>query len=338
MSRSSPLRVLLLATLLLPFFAPQDAYSRSRTFLYREANLAAGYSVEQQLVRSTPLPVPTSLGLEFIHSRSNPRRGSSGLVGIDVHLRLMNPSGQSDLDFYFMDTWALFRVGGARNQFRIGHFNIPFGINPVMEPRGNFRMPLEAIDLGFKKDWGFSWQREAGGYDIEAGAFMGMGGDFHWRRGSYLFAGRVGTPTFKEVEYGISFIAGDTPMTMGMDRMNDMMIRRIRGGMDAIYMYGTHMIFKGELSAGTDDGQTVMGALFSMDWIPPTYKRWNFGLQSTVLRKNRIGGTADWVSITLEATFSIADETFVRLDAVRALDSPMGSTTDFYLLLHHYGR
>ena len=245
--------------------APTNAGAASRTHLYREANLGLQYSFEHEMVSSSSLPPGSSIGLEFIHSRSRLARGKTGLRGIDLHMVIANPPQSSQADLYFRDAWALFGIGGVRSQVRIGHFNIPFGMNPVMEPRGIFRLPLEAVDLGFKKDWGISWQRESGDFDFELGGFFGTGGDLHWRRGGFLLAGRLGTPTYREFEYGFSVLVADTAPTMNNFRMEAPLTRRVRAGVDTIYLYGTHTIFKAELSTGTDDARTMLGAMAAID-------------------------------------------------------------------------
>jgi len=330
------LRLLLPALFVL--LAASGSMASSRSHLYRELNLALQYSVDRQQILASPLPPSTSVGLEFIHSRPPLPRGQSGLQGVDLHLRLSDPPGSGLADLYFGDAWALFGVGRQRSQLRIGHFNIPFGMNPVMEPRGIFRMPLEALDLGYKKDWGISWQRESGEHDLEVGGFLASGGDLHWRRGSFLFAGRMGTPTYRDFEYGFSLLIADSPPTMGDVRMADMMVRRVRAGLDAIYLYGTHTILKSELAAGTDDGRSVAGLMAAVDWIPPNSTRWVVALQSEALRRNSPGDAMDMVRITAEASYSLGDLTMLRLDLVRVLESSMGTSTELYFMVHHYGR
>jgi hypothetical protein len=251
---------------------------------------------------------------------------------------LSDPPGSALADVYFEDAWALFGVGGQRSQIRMGHFNIPFGMNPVMEPRGIFRMPLEAVDLGFKKDWGISWQRESGAHDLEIGGFLASGGDLHWRDGSFLLAGRLGTPTYREFEYGFSFLIADAAPTMGDIRMGSMLVRRVRAGLDAIYMYGNHTILKSEFAAGSDDGRTVGGAMLAVDWIPPRSTRWVLALQSEGLKRNTPGDSMDMVRVTAEASYSLGRLTMLRLDLVRVLDSSMGPSTELFFLVHHYGR
>jgi hypothetical protein len=276
--------------------------------------------------------------MEFVHSRRAPGRGKIDLLGIDLHARLSDVPGPEGLDLYFADAWALFGIGGQRSQLRVGHFNIPFGMNPVMEPRGIFLMPLEAADLGFKKDWGLAWQRELGQYDVEAGGFLGTGGDLHWRQGSYLLCGRAGTPTFRDFEYGVSMLYGDVPATMGNARLDETPIRRVRGGLDAMYMYGNYTVFKAELAAGSDDGRTVLGSLLGIDWVPPRSTRWAFSFQAQGLRKNVAYGTDDNASVTWEASFALGRLTMLRFDIVRTLASATGPATDLFLMIHDYRR
>ena len=316
-----------------------SVHADGRTFLYGEANMALGYSAESQQVTTSNLPVPTSLGLEFIHSRRGPAKGRVGLKGIDLHLRVSDVPGPQGFDLHFQDAWMLFGTGGTRSQLRVGHFNIPYGMNPVMEPRGIFRMPLEAIDLGFKKDWGFAWQREIGEkHDVEIGAFMGDGGDLHWRRGSFLVATRLGTPAYRNFEYGMSFLVGDLPPTMGNVRMNDMLMRRVRAGLDAVYMWGNYTTFKGEFMAGSDDGRTTVGGLFAVDWIPPRATRWVLALQTEAIKRTMMSQPADIFRIILEATLSLGRLTMARFNVVRTLESPMGTSTELFVLFHYYGR
>lgn len=317
---------------------PSLAEAKGRTFVYREANLALQYSFQKSDMFASAMPPGNSVGLEFIHTRKAPARGQVGLAGIDLHLRLQDPRGPARPDLFFEDAWALFQVGGRRSHVRMGHFNLPFGMNPVMEPRGIFRMPLEATDLGFKKDWGIGWQRESGQFDVELGAFLGAGGDLHWRRGSFVLAGRLGTPTFRNFEHGISILVADVPPTMGNVRMGDMLMRRVRTGLDAVYLYGNHTILKAEVAAGSDDGRTVAGALLAGDWIPPKSTRWVLGFQAEILRRNKPDMTDDFLRMTWEVSFSLGDLTLLRLDLVRVMESSMDTSTELFFLVHHYGR
>jgi hypothetical protein len=324
--------------LVIAMLVPSPGQAASRTHLFREASLGLVYSVEHERVVASPLPPGNSLGIEFIHSRSGLARGESGLRGLDIHIRVADPPGPALADVYFGDAWALFGVGRVRSQLRVGHFNIPFGINPVMEPRGIFRMPLEAVDLGIKKDWGISYQQAHGEFDIEFGGFLASGSDLHWRRGSFLLAGRFGTPTFREFEYGFSVLLAEAAPTMGNIRMSPDLMRRVRAGADLIYLYGTHTILKSEVTAGSDDGRTVIGAMAAVDWIPPRATRWVLALQSEALRRNSPMDPMDTLRVTAEASYSLGNNTTVRVDLVRLLESPMGASTNLYFMVHNYGR
>jgi hypothetical protein len=315
---------------------PSLAFAQGRSFIYRELSLALQYSAEQAQVTSSSRPPGTAIGLEFMHTRKMPDRGKIGLLGIDIHARLTDPPGETNPDVYFADAWALFGVGGKRSQLRVGHFNIPFGMNPVMEPRGIFLMPLEALDLGFKKDWGIAWQREAGEFDVEFGGFLGNGGDLHWRQGSFLLCTRAGTPTFRDLEYGVSMLVGDIPPTMGNVRLSDELIRRVRMGFDAMYMYGNYTVFKGEFAAGTDDGRTMVGALFGIDWVPPRFTRWAFSFQAEGIRRNQLSDFSDIARVTFETSMALGRVTMLRIDIVRTLEGSVG--TDVFFMIHHYGR
>jgi hypothetical protein len=46
----------------------------------------------------------------------------------------------------------------------------------------------------------------------------------------------------------------------------------------------------------------------------------------------------DTLRVTAEASYSLGNSTTLRVDLVRLLESPMGSSTNLYFMVHNYGR
>ena len=66
-------------------------------------------------------------------------------------------------DFYF----NLTRYGRGQTNFKIGHFDVPFGLEPNVDTHFTLRQLIPLHDAGFKKDWGFSLNGTPPDFDYE---------------------------------------------------------------------------------------------------------------------------------------------------------------------------
>lgn len=117
--------------------------------------------------------------------------------------------GPDDTEFVYRIVNLNFtRFGRGRFNVRIGHFEIPFGLEHIVNTNGTLRDFMHGPNLGVKADWGagingswtlgeyeFTWSRGTGNTPFSKG-------------NPYILAGRVGTPSNANVVLGASVFRG----------------------------------------------------------------------------------------------------------------------------------
>ena len=126
----------------------------------------------------------------------------------------------------FLDTWIKFDTKWDRTKFYIGSRNLPYGHNPKLDGNLSFLPNLTSFDLGISRDIGFFFKTPVSeNLDIEFALSAGgwligtpvaievatIGFDFDKNlkyEGNWLGTFRLGTPTFKDSEIGVSLLGG----------------------------------------------------------------------------------------------------------------------------------
>ncbi|MFI5398343.1 MAG: hypothetical protein ACHQ9S_22630 [Candidatus Binatia bacterium] len=259
------------------------------------------------------------------------------------------------------DFWLRFAPDGMeRTTIRIGHFDIPYGINPIMAPRGGvFVMPPEIDDIGFKKDWGVGWKGPLGQYDYELAATTGTGLGLHspqWfedaSRRSFALSARLGAPTYWHFQYGLSGLYGKIPTIMADERLNDRAFERWRIGADVFYKWQEHTMFMSQVGYGENGDQLfdtgtghskVLAAHVLVDHVPPWFQLVNFKVQAKTVFYDLDQSHSDRTNILFEVAYSLSDPVMLRLDYVHDFRVPasmaaMGMDTDdrIYLTINFY--
>ena len=176
-------------------------------------------------------------------------------------------------DFYF----NLTRFGHGQTNLKIGHFAVPFGLEPLTAPHFTLRQLIPRMNAGFKKDWGLSLNGTFPEFDYEVSLTQGTGVDFTGRdRDPFLVAGRIGTPTQANRVLGLSALYGEVIDEHGTHRVdhNDPrgefreegeFVRRLRVGADYTQIVGQYT-FRAEVSGGRDFEQSVVNTLAEVAW------------------------------------------------------------------------
>ena len=243
-----------------------------------------------------------SIGFEALKKMSG-KRGEWGsaliqvrFVRYDNYYMLMNKNkmtpahvdGMYDWELEFHD--AYFKYSGhfkGKLNFRIGHFDVPFGLEQNVDTHSALVQLMPMRNIGFKKDWGISIGGLLPNSDYEFAFTRGSGVEYIDQRENYLLSGRVGTPADENFSIGISGLYGKVIDAMGIMRGKKMgmmgqpqtwfgsttkpvddIIRRWRIGVDSIYLYGP-FTFKGEASYGEDVNQKVINGVFETDYLFP---------------------------------------------------------------------
>lgn len=192
-----------------------------------------------------------------------------GTVGFDVHKVLSGGGGDwatvvlqgyatgtepiatglgNDLSFMYRIFNVNFtRFGHGLFNVRVGHFEIPFGLEHVHNTNGTLRDYMHGHNIGIKADWGVSvngsWPR--GEYEVAWS--RGTETSLSATNGSYVVSGRVGTPSDGNVVVGASFLQGtivDAASAAGV-------VDRSRIGADVAWYRGVHGVLA-ETAYGVD--------------------------------------------------------------------------------------
>lgn len=354
--------------------------SSGRWFLYGDLVFSGFYSPEgvaglpsddkvRKHFQVSPRPPGNYVGVDFVQTF-----GSDDFVNdtvlpdwlpmeaIDLHPRLVfdrmeNRQGFHRMKFAPQDFWIRFNPGGVdRLSLRVGQFVIPYGVNPLFAPRQRFILPVEATDLGLKWDWGLDLKGPLGEYDWEAAATIGSGEALHSAEGegraSYLFTGRVGTPTYWDVQYGLSGLVGDLPVIRAVKVLSPVSISRWRVGLDGMYKYGTYLMGGAQLTYGQDGyagdaeyvGITggrvadVLGYRVWADWVVPAHQDLRLGAQFESVVRDLPTADSDDTAAIFEIGYSIFTSISAMVDYRLEVNGSMGEVHDaVFLTLVYYG-
>ncbi len=287
------------------------------------------------------------------------------IAAMNLHPRVVldaldTDTGLGRLEFAPQDFWVRFNVGNVdRLTLRIGQFVIPYGANPVLAPRQQFLLPIEATDLGLKWDWGIDLKGPLGEYDWEVAATLGAGEGLHAPRpfsGSpdsrFLLTGRLGTPTYRDAQYGVSFLYGNLPQLRGADIVSPTATRRWRVAADTFYKYGTYLVAGAQLSfgqnrldaedaaAGQGSGTAeVLGYRAWLDWVVPTHQDLRLGAQLESVIRDLGRPASDDSALILEVGYSVSTEMSLTLDyRIELHRTRPRSTEGLYLAMIWYGQ
>lgn len=208
-------------------------------------------------------------------------------VGIDIHKVFSNSTSDvgtlilqpyivklnnmSNPPFIFDDgndtqlTWRIANfnyTGLSQGKFnvRIGHFEIPFGLEYQIDTNGTLRQ-LTSGDRGVKADWGMSINGIMPNFEYEVALTRGSGNEIKSKDNPHIFSGRIGSLANKNFVTGLSWFTGDVLGKNGVTQ-------RQKVGLDASYYYYQWQ-FATEVSIGqTAQNDTVNGFVEAL-WKSP---------------------------------------------------------------------
>jgi len=157
-----------------------------------------------------------------------------------------------------------FKGNFGRNNIKIGHFDVPFGLEPELDTHPTLLQTLHQNNFKFVKDWGISMNGQLDNIDYEIALTAGSGDDLILNRGNYLVSGRFTNPVDNQFRWGISGAFGNT-LREGES------VNLWRTGFDMQYYYA-QWTFKGELYGGETGGHTSFGVLGEVDYTFPGEK------------------------------------------------------------------
>jgi hypothetical protein len=237
-----------------------------------ELSALGGYSDDDGWTLDGAAGQTNSVGFEYLLRLSGDR---GDYLTADLQTRLSyDPTRPEDepwaLEIH--NAWAEHRLGLGRN-VRLGHFEPAYGLERALDTHGTLLQTLAEDDVGFKHDWGVGYRGIAGPLDLEVAAQLGSGMGIERRDGSFLVTSRLSNPPGGPVSYGVSGLHGRTLESMGMRTVPAPLfapeaVEKTRAGVDARWEVGA-VALDGEVTAGTDDGEGVLGALLQAAWRVP---------------------------------------------------------------------
>ncbi len=359
----------------------EEQENTGRSFLYKELVISGFYSVDgvtgippddpnEDRWEFSPRPPGNYIGLDYIRTFTSASPINKRLPdwfqlsAIDLHPRLLfdrmeTENGLEQVDFAPQDFWARFNLGGIdRLTLRIGQFVIPYGVNPILAPRQKFILPVEALDLGLKWDWGIDLKGPLGEYDWEIAATIGSGEGLHSThlfrssdRTSYLLTGRIGAPTYWDFQYGLSFLVGDLPTIRAANVMGETSVSRWRVGFDTFYKYGTYLMAGAQVTYGQDGyagdeehvavtgGETadVLAYRVWIDWVLPMHNDLRLGAQYESVIRDLNNSDSDDSAVIFEVGYSLTTAISIMLDYRIELNRFMGEANDaVYITFIYY--
>ncbi len=159
-------------------------------------------------------------------------------------------------------TWRIANfnyTGLAQGKFniRIGHFEIPFGLEYQEDTNGTLRQ-LTVGDRGIKADWGVSVNGILPSVEYEVSLTRGSGNEFLSTGNPHLFSGRIGTPSYNNFITGFSWFTGDVLDGGGVTQ-------RKKLGFDTSYYYYQWQ-FMMEMSVGETAGNNTLNSFAEVMW------------------------------------------------------------------------
>ena len=202
--------------------------------------------------------------------------GDWGTLTVQLYLTRLENQRKRPYFFEEEDDWELVTritnfnfTGLSQGEFniRVGHFEIPFGLEAVVNSNGTLRQLMTGPNLGVKADWGFGFNGTIEKIRYDLTLSRGTGNEYHSRNEPFALAGRIGTADDQETftgtpGFGLSFFYGDILGHGGKKK------KRSRLGVDAATFIGPFTLL-GEISAGQDDNADVVNGFAEVNWVTP---------------------------------------------------------------------
>ena len=143
-----------------------------------------------------------------------------------------------------------------RLNLRIGHFEIPFGLEHSINTNGTLRDYIHGPNIGVKADWGVTLNGSLPLFEYEVSASRGSGNEWETKGDPYIYAGRIGTHNNHNFIVGLSVMDGEVFSAAAPDNT----VERDRLGVDVRWYIGGFGLFA-EHSFGEDEGEDVRSSL-----------------------------------------------------------------------------
>lgn len=329
---------------------PSAAYADT-TVLYGEYILSGGYyNGDVDVMRSHP---QSAVGLDWLHKYADAEGDFATAAG---QFRLYLDHEHDRLTPDLMTAFFQVRGDQGRANWKLGKFEIPYGLEPVLDTHGTLLQSNGHHNLGDLWSWGVELNGQLDHLDYRVALLTG---DFsqnlpHREQDSWLLAARAGAPRSGDGEaFGLSLAAGRTVPSMHSEHVADephddethhgeavmgpdreAAIDILRLGVDYTRWEGESTWYA-EGSIGTDDGE-AMGSLWARwEYTPLSDQRTTYALQAEgVWHPPDLQD--DFIELSAQVSHRLTPELTVRALAGRAFDTITGDPEDRLLLQFYY--
>ena len=151
-------------------------------------------------------------------------------------------------------------IGRGRFNLRVGHFELPFGLEQVVQTNGTIYQ-MNATAHGLKADWGVSANGRLPGIEYEIAYMRGGGNDFGTDANGYVVA-RVGLRRENPWWIGLSGLDGEaeTPASV---------VERRRIGVDVGWRLARGVTLMAEYVDGVEEAEDVRHTMTEIGWTSP---------------------------------------------------------------------
>lgn len=188
------------------------------------------------------------------------RNGDIGTLLFQPFVQIADGAGPAQDDFQWrMTNFNFTGVGHGRFNIRVGHFELPFGLEQVIDTNGTLEQLQNGSALGLKADWGASINGVLPRFEYEF-AFMVGGGNALSTLARGYFVGRVATPSDRPFWIGVSGLDGELETPTGLEE-------RTRTGIDLGWRLPHGFSAFAEYSGGANADASADHLLGQIEWM-----------------------------------------------------------------------
>lgn len=317
----------------------QKVVLANESLFYKEINAIGGYSRQEHWIGKSST-LSNSLGFEDYRKFSTEY---GDFLTTDLQLRAAYDSTKNSHDAWSLqihNAWLEYRLGSGK-KVRLGHFDVPFGLEPSLDTHGTILQTIAEMNIGSKQDWGLAFKGVGQSFEFETALQIGSGMSVYRRDGSFLASARLGSASNNNFQCGISLLYGRWLDAPGMntfprnDLTSDETTLKKRVGFDAQYLFGP-FLFKSEVDYGSNNHDAVLGHFWEVDYTLPRHQNWEFELQFQSWINDLRQSNSDDSTLGLGVSYKVNQNVTVRSVYYHDFNRMGGNEDDQFLVQVYY--
>ena len=324
---------------ILGLLALQKVVLAGESLFYKEVNLIGGYSGNERWIGKSST-LSNSFGFEDYRKFS----GEYGdFLTTDLQLRAAYDSTKNSHDAWGLqihNAWLEYKLGSGK-RVRLGHFDVPFGLEPTLDTHGTILQTMAETNIGSKQDWGVAFKGIGQSFELETALQIGSGMSVYRKDGSFLASARLGSASGKNFQYGASLLYGRWLDAPGMstfprnDLISDEATLKKRVGLDAQYLFGPYLL-KSEVAFGSNNHDNVLGHFWEIDYTLPRHQNWELQLQFQSWLNDLSQRGSDDSTLGLGVSYKVNQNVTVRSVFYHDFNRMGGNEDDQFLVQVYY--